>query len=133
MWTVSGGLLAVVFTTIAVARPLHAQRTTNVLTLEEIERAKLMASTAYDVVQQLRPRWFATRDREPIRVPGTPGEPLQGSTVRIWMNAHFVGDVDYLKTIPADRVLEMRWYSQNEAVSRFGPTNDPVIEVALKR
>jgi hypothetical protein len=46
MWTVSGGLLAVVFTTIAVARPLRAQRTTNVLTLEEIERAKLMARRA---------------------------------------------------------------------------------------
>jgi hypothetical protein len=133
MWTVSGGLLAVVFTTIAVARPVHAQRKANLLTLEEIERANLMASTAYEVVEQLRPRWFATREREPIRVPGTPGEPLQGSTVRIWMNGHFVGGADYLNTIPADRVLEMRWYSQNEAVSRFGPTNDPVIEVALQR
>jgi hypothetical protein len=40
--------------------------------------------------------------------------------------------VEYLKTIPADWVLEMRWYSQNEAASRFGPTDDSAIEVALK-
>jgi hypothetical protein len=69
-----------------------------------------------------RPRWLATRGPDAV----------QGSTVRIWLNEHKVGDADYLKTIPADRVLEMRWYSQNEAVIRFGSTNDPAIEVALK-
>jgi hypothetical protein len=130
MWTVSGGLLAVVFTTIAIAGPLHAQRKANLLTLEEIERANLMASTAYDVVQQLRPRWFAIRGL--ARVPKK-DEPLQTVSVRIWLNQHEAGGVDYLKTIPADRVLEMRWYSQNEAASRFGPTDDSAIEVELKR
>jgi hypothetical protein len=129
VWTVSGGLLAVVFTTIAVARPLHAQRNANVLTLEEIERANLMATTAYDLVQELRPRWFAIRGL--ARVPKK-DEPLQAVSVRVWLNQHEVGGVDYLKTIPADLVLEMRWYSQNEAASRFGPTDDSAIEVSLK-
>ena|SRR5690348_7623667 len=116
---------------LTLAVPLHAQRKTNILTADEIERAKLTATTAYDVVQQLRPRWFATHGL--AKLPGTSGEPLQGASARIWLNDHNAGEVDYLRTIPAGQVLEMRWYGQNEAASRFGPTDYPAIEVVLKR
>jgi hypothetical protein len=122
---------AVIVAALTVAVPLHAQRKTNILMADEIERAKLTATTAYDVVQQLRPRWFATRGL--ARLPGSPSETLQGASARVWLNDHNAGEVDYLKTIPADQVLEMRWYSQNEAASRFGPTDYPAIEVTLKR
>jgi hypothetical protein len=131
MATLRRRLLAIGFLSLAVGVPLRAQRKSNILTADEIEKAKLPATTAYEVVQQLRPRWFATRGL--ARLPGTPGEPLQGATVRIWLNDHNAGSADYLKTIPAERVQEMRWYSQNEAASRFGPTDDPAIEVTLKR
>jgi hypothetical protein len=114
-------ICTVMVAALTVAAPLHAQRKTNILTADEIERAKLTATTAYDVVQQLRPRWFATHG------------PLQGAAARVWLNDHNAGDVDYLKTIPAGQVLEMRWYGQNEAASRFGPTDYPAIEVVLKR
>src|SRR2546422_173660 len=67
------------------------------------------------------------------RTPRKPGAPLQGASVRVWLNDHNAGYADYLKTIPADRVLQMRWYSQNEAASHFGPTDDAAIEVVLKR
>ena len=121
-----------VFATLAVGVPLHAQRKTNVLTAEEIERANLTASNAYDVVEQLRPRWFATRGL--AKIPGGPGAPLQGASVRVWLNDHEAGYADYLKTIPADRVQQMRWYSQNEAASRFGPTEGyAAIVVTLTR
>ena len=130
MSTLSQRLLAIVFTTMVVGAPLHAQRKSNILTADEIERANLMASTAYDVVQMLRPRWFASRGL--VRVP-TPGEQLQAASVRVWLNEHSVGGADYLKTIPVERVQEMRWYSPNEAASRFGPTDDAAIEVTLKR
>jgi len=131
MSKMSQGLLAFVFATLAVGVPLHGQRKTNVLTAEEIERANLTASNAYDVVEQLRPRWFATRGL--ARLPGSPVAPLQGASVRVWLNDHNAGYADYLRTIPADRVQQMRWYSQNEAASRFGPTDDSAIEVVLKR
>src|SRR3989475_12451707 len=84
MSKMSPGLLAFVFATLAVGVPLHGQRKTNVLTAEEIEHAKLTTTNAYDVVEQLRPRWFATRGI--AKIPGGPSAPLQGASVRIWVN-----------------------------------------------
>jgi len=43
-----------------------------------------------------------------------------------------MGGVEYLKTIPAEHVAKIRWDSANEAGSRFGPSEGPVIEVTLK-
>jgi hypothetical protein len=132
MSAVSQRLLTVAFATLAIGVPLHAQRKTNILTAEEIVRAKLTTSTAYEVVEMLRPRWFSKR--ELARIPGTPTEVLQSTDVRVWLNEHNAGSADYLRTIPAQRVLQMRWYSANEAASRFGPTDgQAAIEVTLQR
>jgi len=132
MSTVSQRLLALVFTTLAVGAPLHAQRKTNILAAEEILQANLNVSNAYDVVQLLRPRWFAARGL--VRVPMTSDEGLQGVGVRVWLNDHNAGGTDYLKTIPAERVQEMRFYSASEAASRFGSSDgQAAIEVTLKR
>lgn len=113
------------------ASPLHAQRKANILTAEEIVQAKLTTSTAYEVVEMLRPRWFARH--ELARLPGAPNEPLQNASVRVWLNEHNAGDATFLRTIPAERVEQMRFYRPNEAASRFGPTDDAAIEVTLKR
>lgn len=114
-------LLAIAFTAIAAAVPLQAQGKSNLLTLEEIERAELSASSAYEAVALLRPRWLAKH------------EPLQGLEVLVYLNDRRVGDADYLRTIPADRVLEMRWYSSSQATSRFGQPQGAAIEVSLKQ
>ncbi len=132
MSTLRRRLFPIVFMAIAVGVPLHAQRKTNILTADEIDKAKLTTSTAYEVVQMLRPRWFAKH--ELARIPGTPTSGVQSVDVRVYLNEHNVGDVDYLKMIPAGRVLQMRWYSQNEAASHFGPTDgQAAIEVTLQR
>ncbi len=133
MRAVTVALVTLAIAAIAGNAPLQAQgRGTSILTAEEIERAKLNISTAYDAVQMLRPRWFAKR--ELARLPGTPSEPLQDITVRVYLNDHSMGAADYLKTIPAETVQEMRWLSQNEAASRFGPTDgQAAIVVTLKR
>ena len=151
MSTVSQRLLALVLTAFAICVPLHGQRKSNILTFEEIERANLHASTAYDLVEQLRPRWLSKH--EPARFAGpSPSSPMSPGAaaptsaerresvgIRVWMNEYNVGDADYLKTIPAERVLEMRWYSANEAATRFGSTgrfgstDDAAIQVVLKR
>jgi hypothetical protein len=111
---------------------LQAQRgDREVLTAEEIERAKANVSTAYDAVEMLRPRWF--RKHELARIP-RPTEPLQDISVRVYLNDHSMGGADYLKTIRVETVLEMRWLSPNEAASRFGPTEGyAAIVVTLKR
>ncbi|HVH67148.1 MAG TPA: hypothetical protein VM716_04720 [Gemmatimonadales bacterium] len=116
---------------LAVAVPLHAQRKTNLLTVDEIQKAKLTASNAYEVVEMLRPRWFASHGL--AKLPMTPSDQPQGVGVKIWINNHNAGGVDYLRTIPAEQVEEMRFYNQNEAASRFGPTDDAAIEVTLRR
>src|SRR5260370_36087396 len=97
MSTVSRGLLALVFATLVVGVPLYAQRASNILTTEEIERATLSGATAYDVVHTLRPRWFSRH--ELARVPRSPSDGLQSAGVRAWLNGHNAGYADYLKTI----------------------------------
>jgi hypothetical protein len=125
-------VVAAAFVALTLAVPVHAQRKTNILTADEIEHAKLVASNAYEVVEMLRPRWLTSR--ELARLPGSASDPLKGVSVRIYLNDHNAGDVDYLRTIPAEQILEMRWYGQNEAASRFGPTSgDAAIEITLKK
>jgi hypothetical protein len=53
--------------------------------------------------------------------------------VRTYLNDTDMGDVDYLRTIPAHLVLTLRWMSTNEAGARLGPSEGPVIVVTLKR
>jgi len=67
MSTVSQRFFALAFAILAISVPLRAQRKTNILTAEEIERAKSSASTAYEVVEMLRPRWFSKRELAKIR------------------------------------------------------------------
>ncbi|MGH2667930.1 MAG: hypothetical protein ACREMM_11310 [Gemmatimonadales bacterium] len=112
------------------AAPLQAQRRSNVITAEEIERAQPHVGTAYDAVQRLRPRWLKSRE---LVLSGRPDDPLQAAQVHVYLNDVDAGDVDYLKTIPAERVFELRWLSGNQAASRYGPTDGPAIVVTLKR
>ena len=113
--------------------PLHGQHRRNkIITAEEIEREKANINTAYDAVETLRPRWLELH--EVSRIPGRATEPLKATPVRVYLNDVNMGEVDYLKTIPAERVLEMRMLSANETASRYGPTDgQAAIVVTLKR
>jgi len=54
--------------------------------------------------------------------------------VRVYVNDFNVGDVDYLKSVAAESVQEMRFLSQNETASRYGPTGGQVgIVLVLKK
>lgn len=112
--------------------PLQSQHRSDLLTAEEITSVSGKGATAFDVVQSLRPRWLK------IRAPFLRGDPSQGPVrsqgAHVYLNDVDQGDVDYLKTIPAEQVAELRWLSANEAGSRFGPTEGgPAIVVTLKR
>ena len=133
MRTVAVGVFVLSVVAFTPGAPLHAQRgQRNLITAEEIERAKPNLSTAYEAVEMLRPRWF--EKQELARIPATRTEPLQSTSVRVYLNERSMGGADYLKTIPVETVLELRWLSQNEAASRFGPTEGyAAIVVTLKR
>ncbi len=130
MRTVALTVLSLSAATLAGLSPLAAQRRSNVLTTEEIERAKV--GTAYEAVQTLRPRWLQPV-KELIRLPGTPDAPPESPKVSVYVNEVSVGDLEYLKDIPAATVLEMRWLKPFEAANRFGPTEgQAAIVVTLK-
>ena len=129
MLTVTRTLLTLSLLVLA-AVPLRAQRRSDVVTLEEIERARPNVSTAYDVVQTLRPRWLKSRE---MLLTGRADDPVDVAPVHVYLDDVDAGGVDYLKTILAERVFELRWLSANHAASRYGPTAGPAIVVTLKR
>jgi len=95
--TVDGesAVLRLAFAILAISVPLRrATQDETFYTAEEIERAKSSASTAYEVVEMLRPRWFSKR--ELAKIPGTPTEAPQSTGVRVWLTSHNAGDAIYL-------------------------------------
>jgi hypothetical protein len=123
-------ILLVLGLAILAAAPLRSQRRSDLLTAEEIERSLGRGGTAFDVVQSLRPRWL--RAHEVLLTP-SPDAPITEQGPHVYMNDVDQGDAEYLKTIPAELIAEMRWLSANQAASRYGPTSNPGIVVALKR
>jgi hypothetical protein len=115
---------------LVLGRPLVAQRfQKNVLTAAEIDNGAQI-TTAYDAVSRLRPMWLNPSDVT-IQSAGTVGQSVQIAKVRVYVNDFNVGDVDYLKSVAAESVQEMRFLSQNETASRYGPTDGQVAIVLI--
>jgi hypothetical protein len=130
MHTGAVALIALAITALA-GTPLDAQKRANVLTAGEIDRARREGSSAYEIVETLRPNWLTPR--EDGRLSWRRGETPQAAPIHVYLNDVDRGDVGFLRTIPAASVLEMRWLSANETGSRYGPTNGQVaIVVTLK-
>ena len=110
--------------------PAHGQR--RPITAEEIQRAGSTLRSAYDAVERLRPRWLKATP-EVVGVGGmSPDSPVRFARMHVYQEDRDMGDVDYLKTIPAERVFTIRWYSMTEAGARFGPSEGPVLLVTMK-
>lgn len=115
---------------LVLGRPLVAQRfQKDVLTAAEIENGAQI-TTAYDAVSRLRPMWLNPSDVT-IQSAGTVGQSVQIAKVRVYVNDFNVGDVDYLKSVAAESVQELRFLSQNETASRYGPTDGQVAIVLI--
>lgn len=112
------------------ATPLQSQRNSDVITAEEIDRLQGRPSTAYDAVEMLRPRWLKVREAFGL---APSGDLVRAEGPHVYLNDRDQGDVEYLKTIPAERVMEMHWLSANHAAILYGPTSSPGIVVTLKR
>ncbi len=110
------------------AAPLGAQR--RPITVVEIERAGAHIKTAYEAVSTLRPRWLEP-PHELTQMPSR-GQDAKVAEVHVYVDDRDLGRGDYLKTIPIERVAEIRWLSTNEAGASFGPSAGPVIVVVLK-
>jgi len=100
------------------------------ITQEEIENARPNVGNGFDVVQLLRPRWLG-RAREILTLPG-PGGDVRMSEVHIYVDDRDRGDVEFLKTIPAELIFSLKFMSTTEVGARFGPSSGPGIVVTLR-
>jgi hypothetical protein len=103
-------------------RPVAAQRyQENVLAAAEIANGAQI-TTAYDAVSRLRPMWLNPTDVTMHSV-GTVGASVRVAEIKVYLNDFNVGDIDYLKSVAGESGQEMRFLSQNETASWFGPTD----------
>jgi hypothetical protein len=120
----------VIGTFVLAAGPLRAQR--RPITVEEIQRAGSTVSSAFDAVERLRPRWLQA-PREVVELGGASQDAqVRFAQLHVYQDDRDMGSVDYLKTIPAERVLTIKWLSMTEAGVRFGPSEGPVLVVTMK-
>jgi hypothetical protein len=96
----------------------------SLITNEEIARSR--ATTAYGAVEQMRPLWLRSHGQTSMSMPGS-------QYANVYINKQRYGDITTLRSIPVDQVLEIRYYSPAESVTRFGAENvSGVIEVTRR-
>ena len=96
----------------------------SLITNEEIARSR--ATTAYGAVEQMRPLWLRSHGQTSVSMPGS-------QYANVYINKQRYGDLTSLRSIPVDQVLEIRYYSPAESVTRFGAENvSGVIEVTRR-
>jgi hypothetical protein len=127
-------LCAVVLVASAVtAQQSKPKSSSTLITQEDIERVRPNVGNAFDIVQLLRPRWL--RAREMVQLPGNAyngGTDPQMAEIHVYIDDRDKGDLDYLKTIPAELIYSLKYMSMTEVGARFGPSLGPGIVVTLK-
>ncbi len=118
---------AVVFLTPPLSAQEEPKSSSTLITATEIQQSGV--TNAFDAVQLLRPRWL--RAREVVRLPSS-GNEMQMAVIHVFIEDRDQGDIEFLKTIPAERIYTLRYMSLNEAGARFGPTSGPAIVVTMK-
>jgi len=111
--------------------PRPPKSSSTLITTDDIERIRSSIANAYDAVKLLRPRWLRT---DVLRLPGgSRGGDMRMQQVHVYMDDRDVGDLNYLRSIPADHIFTLRFMSLAEVGARFGPASGPGIVVTLKR
>ncbi|HEY3219805.1 MAG TPA: hypothetical protein VGJ80_03665 [Gemmatimonadales bacterium] len=123
-------LCAVALVASAATAQSKSKSSSTLITQEEIEHARPNVGNAFDVVQLLRPRWLG-RAREMLTLP-RPGTAARMSEVHVYLDDRDRGDVEFLKTIPAELIYSLKFMSTTEVGARFGPSSGPGIVVTLK-
>lgn len=99
------------------------------ITADDIAKVGSSIGNGYDAVRLLRPRWLRV---DVLLLPSMRDE-MQFQQIHVYMDDRDMGDLDYLKTIPAHQIYTLRFMSLTEAGARFGPASGPGIVVTLKR
>ncbi len=109
--------------------PRPPRSSSTLITSDDIDDVRSSVANGYDAVKLLRPRWLRT---DVLQLPSARGN-LQRQEVHVYLDDRDMGDLEYLRSIPADHIHTLRFMSLTEVGARFGPTNGPGIVVTLKR
>jgi len=103
---------------------IGARGNSNIITEQEIAAAQV--STAYEVIQKLRPNFLHSRGATSLQstAPATPN---------VYVDGQRFGDTNALRNISAMNVAGIRYYSVSEGAIKFGMDNaSGVIEIRMK-
>ncbi len=84
----------------------------DILTGEQL--AETQQANVYDALRQLRPRWLRAR---------AGGGATRTLRVTVYMGSQRMGGVEFLRTLDAQEVRELRYYTGSEATTMFGTDN----------
>jgi hypothetical protein len=79
---------------------------------EEIRNANVDRGTAYDAIKRLRPNWL-TRETKSF-------DPPSNEAPVVFIDGQQFGDLASLRTVDAESIAEIRFYSAAEAGGTFG-------------
>lgn len=99
------------------------QRSSDVISAEEI--ATIQVSTAYEIVQRLRPQFLRARGTTTVRNAGPEGRPTggpaqTGTELVVYVDNVRLGGVEVLHNIAALRVRDIRYVSASDATTKYG-------------
>ncbi len=88
-------------------------RNRTILTLEEIRESRTGESTAFELIQKMRPEYLRSRGASSLR-DTTP------ATAVVYVDDIRYGELESLRTMSADQVFQIRYLSASDATTRFG-------------
>ncbi|HEU4566294.1 MAG TPA: hypothetical protein VFS05_16645 [Gemmatimonadaceae bacterium] len=94
------------------------------ITAEEI--AATQATNAYEVTRLLRPSWLAGRGPQSLRAEVSP-YPV------VYVDDQRMGGLEWLRTISAESVAEIRFVSASDATTRWGTGHPAGVILVLTR
>lgn len=101
-----------------------------VISQEEIDELRLVYRDTYELVRKARPRFLRTRGGGGIppsarTAMGGTGEVItaEGPRAAVYLDGRPFGDLESLRQISTQSLVEIRWLSAIEATSRFGMGN----------
>lgn len=90
-----------------------AQRTSDVITAEELAAPAVRSGDALEAVRRLRPRFLASRGSGSIRV-------RNAGTVQVSLDGGPLQSASYLSRLRAGEIAEIRFLNATDATQRFG-------------
>jgi hypothetical protein len=85
----------------------------NIITFDEIERARTPGWFAWDLISTLRPHFLRSQSAQTL----TEREPI---FARVYVDEIFHGEIESLKTLRLDSVMSVQFLPAFDAKTRFG-------------